>query len=137
MKRLRSTLKELTAYPSAVVGLVIVIALVGISIFTLIALPYDEAVRLWRGGEEVWYNYPKTAGPAWTNIFRRQSLPATIIVSTEDGTVEKTINPVSEEMTAITYSFVFDYPTMVSLRRFLSLSVPSSRTKTRTWTLPG
>ena len=45
MKRLRSTLKELTAYPSAVVGLVIVIALVVISIVTVIALPYDEAVR--------------------------------------------------------------------------------------------
>ena len=109
MKRLRSTLKELTAYPSAVVGLVIIIALVGISIFTLIAMPYDEAVRLWRGGEEVWYNYPKTAGPAWTDIFRRQSLPATIIVSTEDGTVEKTVNPVTEEMTEVAYSFVFDY----------------------------
>jgi peptide/nickel transport system permease protein len=30
-------------------------------------------------------------------------------VSTEDGTVEKSVNQVSEEMTAITYSFVFDY----------------------------
>ena len=109
MKRLRSTLKELTAYPSAVIGLVIVIALVCISIFTLIAMPYDEAIRLWRGGEEVWYNYPKTAGPAWTNIFRKQSLPTTIIVSTEDGTVVKTTEPVTEEMTEVSYSFVFDY----------------------------
>jgi peptide/nickel transport system permease protein len=50
MKRLRNTLKELTAYPSAVIGLVIVTALVGISIYTLIALPYSEAIRLWRGG---------------------------------------------------------------------------------------
>lgn len=109
MKRLKSTLKELTAYPSAVIGLVIVIALVCISIFTLIAMPYDEAIRLWRGGEEVWYNYPKTAGPAWTNIFRRQSLPETIIASTEDGTVIKTVEPVTEEMTEVSYSFVFDY----------------------------
>jgi peptide/nickel transport system permease protein len=109
MKRLRNTLKELTAYPSAVIGLVIVIALVGISIFTVISMPYSEAIRLWRGGEEVWYNYPKTAGPAWTNIFRKQSLPATIIVSTEDETVVKTVEPVTEEMTAITYPFVFDY----------------------------
>ena len=46
MKRLRSTLKELTAYPSAVIGLVIVIALVGISIYTLIAIPYEEAVHM-------------------------------------------------------------------------------------------
>jgi peptide/nickel transport system permease protein len=110
MKRLRSTLKELTAYPSAVVGLVIVIALVGISIYTLIAVPYDEAIRLWRGGEDVWYNYPRTAAPAWTNIFRKYSLPETISVSTEDGTVVKTTEPVTDEMTEISYAFVFDYP---------------------------
>jgi len=110
MKKLRNTLKELTAYPSAVVGLLIIICLVGISIYTLIALPYSEAVQLWRGGEEAWYNYPKTAGPAWTNIFRGQSLPETIVVSTEDGTVVKTTEPVSEDMTEISYSFVFDYP---------------------------
>jgi peptide/nickel transport system permease protein len=110
MKRLRSTLKELTAYPSAVVGLVIVIALVGVSIYALIAVPYDEAIRLWRGGEDVWYNYPRTAAPAWTNIFRKYSLPETISVSTEDGTVVKTTEPVTDEMTEISYAFVFDYP---------------------------
>ena len=140
MKRLRSTLKELTAYPSAVIGLVIIIALVGISIYTLIAIPYGEAIHMWRGGEDVWYNYPKTAGPAWTNIFRKQSLPATITVSTEDEDITKTTEPISEEMTEIAFSLPFEYtyegfPEEISL--FLSAEYQEKNPHVSvTWTTP-
>ena len=65
MTQIWSTFKDLRKYPSAVVGLVIVFALVAISIYTLIALPYSEAIRLWRGSEADWYNVPKLASPAW------------------------------------------------------------------------
>ncbi len=47
------TLKEITRYPSAVAGLVIILALVAVSIYALITIPYSEAIRLWRGGAEV------------------------------------------------------------------------------------
>ena len=110
MNRLRNTLKELTAYPSAVIGLVIVLFLVGISVYTVISLPYNEAIRLWRGGEDVWYNSPKTAAPAWLNLFRKADLPETIVMSTKDGSVEKSTEVVSDEVADITFSFTFDYP---------------------------
>jgi peptide/nickel transport system permease protein len=109
MKGLLKTLKDLTTYPSAVVGLVIILMLVGISVYTFIALPYGEAIRLWRGGEEVWYNSPKTAGPTWTNLFRKVKLPETVVLSTQDGSVTKTTKIVSEDMKDISFSFSFDY----------------------------
>jgi peptide/nickel transport system permease protein len=110
MKNLLRILRDLTAYPSAVVGLVIALALVSISIYTIIAMPYGEAIRLWRGGEDVWYNSPKTAAPAWINLFREADLPETIVMNTKDGSVEKSTEVVSEEVTDITFSFTFDYP---------------------------
>ena len=109
MKRLASTWRELKQYPSAVIGLVIILSLVAISIYTVITVPYSEAVRLWRGGEEVWYNSPKVAGPAWTNIFRGADLPETLTLSTVDGTAEKSTE-ISGDLTKIAISFTFDYP---------------------------
>jgi peptide/nickel transport system permease protein len=111
MSRLKNALRQLAAYPSAIVGLVIVLALVLISIYTIVTIPYAEAIRLWRGGEDLWYDTPKTAPPAWTNLFRKSTLPETIAISTTDEGVEKTREVVSEEeeMTDVTFSFPFDY----------------------------
>lgn len=109
MIRIRGALQELRAYPSAVVGLVIILILVGISIYTVISLPYSEAIQLWRGGEDIWYKTPKNAMPAWTNLFRREDLPETISISSKDEAVEKSTTVVSEEITEISFSFPFEY----------------------------
>lgn len=109
MSRLKSTLKEIARYPSAVVGLGIVLTLILISIYTLIAIPYGEAVRLWRGGEDVWYSTPKNAAPSWTNWFRGEKLPDTIVMNSKDDDVEKQYHT-EGETTEITFSFIFDYP---------------------------
>ncbi len=109
MKRIWTTLQDLRRYPSAVVGLVIILALVGVSIYTLIALPYSEAIRLWRGSEEDWYNVPERAGPAWLNLFTAHPRPETISVSSQDETVEKTVTP-KEKTTEISIPLTFDYP---------------------------
>jgi peptide/nickel transport system permease protein len=111
-------LKELRKYPSAIVGLAIILFLIVVAIYTMITIPYDEAVRLWRGGEDVWYDSPKNARPLWSNWLTRDKLPSTIVQSTEAGAsgdrdaVEKTIEVVDEEkqMTDISFSFTFDYP---------------------------
>lgn len=50
MKNLWSQLKS---YPSAVAGLILISVLVGIAVYALAAIPYSEAVRLWRGGDNV------------------------------------------------------------------------------------
>ncbi len=110
MKTLLRNLREITRYPSAVAGLVMVVILVGIALYTLIALPYDEAIRLWRGGEEVWGENPKTAPPFWYNYFTTVKLPETIVMNTADGTASKVREEVTEEMTDITMVFPIDYP---------------------------
>jgi len=104
------TLKEITRYPSAVAGLVIILALVAVSLYVLTTIPYSEAIRLWRGGAEVWYENPKTAPPIWMNFFSRANLPPTIIMSSQDGSAGKSTTVVSEDRTDITISFPFDYP---------------------------
>lgn len=109
MKGLLRALKDITSYPSAVVGLVIILILIGVSIYTIIAMPYSEAIRLWRGGEDIWYASPKNAAPTWLNLFGKADLPETIVMSSQDDSVGKITEVVSEEMTDITFSFTFDY----------------------------
>jgi peptide/nickel transport system permease protein len=108
MKRLKSTFQEIWRYPSAVVGLVIILILLIVSVYTLFAIPYNEAVKLWRGGEDIWYSTPKNAHPKWVNWFRSEKLPDTIVINSQDEDVEKTYVK-NGDTTEITYTYTFDY----------------------------
>jgi len=105
-----SNLRELVRYPAAVVGLVMISVLIGVAVYAVATLPYDEAIRLWRGGEAIWYNTPKKAAPVWTNWFRKENLPATITIDSADGSIAKTREQVSEDVTDIQFAYTFDYP---------------------------
>ncbi len=105
-----SALKEIRRYPSAIVGLAIIAALVGISIYTVIAIPYQQAISLWRGDEGAWKNNPEFAQPAWSNWFRRQKLPETIVMNSSLGQGERVVEQITDEMRQITLTFPFDYP---------------------------
>ncbi len=108
MKNLQRTFQELLRYPSALVGLVMITALLLLSIYAVIAIPYDEAIRLWRGGQEVWYKTPKNAPPAWINYFQQEKLPDTVVLNSKDGTATKVVKNTSEG-TEITITYAFDY----------------------------
>ncbi len=115
MKRLPKTLQELFRYPSAIVGLLIISLLLVLSVVTLIVIPYDKAITLWRGGEEVWYKNPKFAPPEWTNLFRKEKLLSSFSLSTLDGTAKKTTEIVQGvTKTAITFSFDYQLDTFPS-----------------------
>ena len=111
--RLKGTLKELLRYPSAVLGLVIILLLVALSIYAIITIPYSEAIRLWRGGKDeatgldIWYRNPKYAGPVWLNLLRRNKLPETMTLSTVDGTAQKEVQ--AGEVGVITMTFPFEF----------------------------
>jgi peptide/nickel transport system permease protein len=85
--------------------LIIIALLVILSIYALVTIPYQEAIRLWRGGVGVWDENPRTAAPAWTNFFRRDDLPATTVLNTEDGTAVKVVEDNKD-----TIIFEIDYP---------------------------
>lgn len=110
MSAIQRSFREITRYPSAVAGVIIIIGLVILSIYTLVTIPYSEAVRLWRGGEEVWYTTPKNAPPAWINLFTKEDLPPTIIMNSQDGPAEKITRVTSAGFKEVTISFPFDYP---------------------------
>ena len=109
MKWLRRTFNDIKQYPSAVGGVVIILLLVALAIYTVIAIPYSEAIRLWRGGEEVWGDNPRLAPPAWTNLFRSKKLPETIVLTSDGENVTKSTAVISEDMYDVTLEYTFDY----------------------------
>ena len=119
------TLKEIAQYPSAVIGLTIIIAMICTSIATVILIPYDQAVAAWRSEHNIWYRTPLKAAPEWVNLFRVEDLPTTIVLDSRGGsgsgdlvpaqnatgaTVTKTSEQVTEQMSEIRLTYTFDYP---------------------------
>lgn len=105
-----NALRELRRYPSAVGGLAIILALIVISIVTILTIPYQEAISLWRGGEGVWQDNPKNAQPLWVNYLTRADLPRTLVLdSQEEGALTSSME-ISEGMTDKSISFIFDFP---------------------------
>lgn len=105
---LRSGLKGLLKYPTALAGAIIILILIGVSIYTVIAIPYDRAIQLWKGSEEDWYKSPKLAAPVWYNWFRSDKLPETIdLTSTSPGVIKKVTKAGSS--TLINYTFDIPY----------------------------
>lgn len=109
MSRILRSLRDIGQYPSAIIGLLFIVLMIVISIVTVFIIPYDEAIYLWRGSEETWYNSPKTAAPKWVNWFREDKLPETIVMDSAEEDVEKTYEPGDNSLTEITWSYVFDF----------------------------
>lgn len=111
MDNLKSSFKLLLRYPSAIIGVAGILAMVLVSIYTMITIPYSEAIRLWRGGEEVWYRNPKFAPPAWINLFSSKKYSESFAVSTADGGFDVTSTPGKNGSTTyvMTHEFDFNY----------------------------
>ena len=80
--RVKETIKTLLSYKSALAGIAIISFMIALSIYTVIAIPYPEAVRLWKLGEKAFLDNPRIALPSWVNIFSPKKLPETIILDT-------------------------------------------------------
>jgi peptide/nickel transport system permease protein len=102
------SLKDILKYPSALAGAIIITLLVVISIYTVITIPYDKAINLWRGSEADWYKNPKLAAPTWYNLFRSEKLPETIDLTTTSPGVTKTVTKAGTS-TLINYTFTIPY----------------------------
>ncbi|WP_019570542.1 ABC transporter permease [Thioalkalivibrio sp. ALE11] len=75
-------LRRLRRYPSAVAGMLIILALLGTAIYAVTAIPYSEAQKLWRGGE-VWQDLPVNAAPVWTDRLFGGNAPRTVKAGSE------------------------------------------------------
>ncbi len=108
MNALRNSLREITRYPSAIVGVFVILLLFVQAAYAMITIPYDEAIRLWRGGEEVWYQNPKFAPPEWTNVFSAKKEPISFHAKSVDGALNKVVTP-GDKVSTQKFSYSFDY----------------------------
>ena len=109
MNNFKKSLQEIARYPSAIVGAVVILILIGVAIYTMITIPYQKAIDLWRGGEDVWYQNPKTVPPEWFNLFTKKKEPISFVINTQKGNLTRTINTHSDGSSTITLTYKFDY----------------------------
>lgn len=86
--RLRAAWGELRRYPSAVMGLGIIAGLLVLSLYTVIAIPYPQALEAWRGGE-AWRMHPVNAEPLWLDRLKGGRAPSTLIIEPAAEEVEE------------------------------------------------
>jgi peptide/nickel transport system permease protein len=109
MNTLKSSFQNLLYYPSAILGILVVFLLVFTAVYAMVKIPYKEAIRLWRGGEDVWYQNPKFAPPAWINLFSKKKYAESFAVRTADGTMTKEVTPGAEGTATMSISYTFDF----------------------------
>ena len=90
---------DIKQYPTAIVGLILITLVVALSIFTVITIPYDEAVIRWRGNEDDVYRNPEKVPPVWVNTFRAKDLPEGFYCVLTDETSENYENVTVEDNT--------------------------------------
>lgn len=113
MKGILGFLKELAHYRSALFGLAIIVGLIVVAIYAVVTIPYDNAVALWRGGEETWGDYPRNAMPEWFNVFNGNALAPSMILDSTDpkqsGNIKKDSQKVNDEMQTADITIPFDW----------------------------
>ncbi len=109
MNNLKSSLRNILYYPSAVMGLLVVFLLIFTAIYAMVKIPYADAIQMWRGGEEVWYQNPKFAAPAWINLFSKEKYAESFAVNTVNGTMEKVVEHGAEGTATYNMSYTFDF----------------------------
>lgn len=109
MNALRGFAKQALRYPSALMGLFVIAILVATAIYAMIKIPYNEAIRLWRGGEDVWYQNPKFAAPAWINYFSSKKYAESFVARTDDGSLASEFTPGAEGTGTLLAKYTFDF----------------------------
>jgi peptide/nickel transport system permease protein len=109
MDSLKHSFRQMLNYPSALMGMLVVLLLVVTAVYAMVKIPYREAIRLWRGGEEVWYQNPKFAPPAWFNLFSSKKYSESFAVRTGDGSMQKTSVQETPEISTIDIFYSFDF----------------------------
>jgi len=120
MNNFKKSLQELLRYPSAIIGGIFILMLIGVAIYAVISIPYQKAIDLWRGGEDVWYRNPKNVPPEWFNLFSSKKQPASLYINATHGNYKKTVvdNPDGTKQITLTYTFNYQadgFPQEMSL----------------------
>lgn len=104
-----AALRPILRNPPALVSGLLILLLVAVSIGTIIFIPYDQAVAMWRRDERAFIENPRMAPPVWVNFFRRDKLPETLILDSREQPATKQVKALSDGMSAVEITFSFDY----------------------------
>jgi peptide/nickel transport system permease protein len=111
LRDLISTLRQICRQPSGAIGLIILLVMFGVSIYTSFTYPVDQIAKDWRDVNLTgrWHANPRSASPVWSNFFRRDKLPETILLDSRKGQAVKSTSVISDGLAVTTISFQFDY----------------------------
>ncbi len=119
MKKIIDFFKDLKHYPTAIVGLIIIGFLLAVSVYTIITIPYNEAVKLWNGADKVWIETPRFAKPEWFDWFTPKKLPKTLKLDSseiKDSKVEETYSGEKDIDITLEFDYQFDdFPSELTL----------------------
>jgi peptide/nickel transport system permease protein len=109
-KWLKRAVVEVTRYPSAIIGFVIIGLLIIGSLYAVIFLPYEKIGDDWSQSSFVGQpKTPKLAKPAWTNLFTKGNYLSTLILDSQQGDGEYEFIPLNGETNNAILTFNFDY----------------------------
>jgi peptide/nickel transport system permease protein len=140
VKVIANFFKQLKDYPSAIAGLAIIFLMVCLAIYAVFAIPYEQAVKLWRGDDKVWADTPRNARPVWFNWFYKEKQPVTINLNSAKDPSLKSVQDLGGGMSMVDVVFEFDYnydgfPSEISL--FFTSKFNSARPNVDiTWITP-
>lgn len=102
-------LREIFRHPSAVLGLVVILFMIGLSVYTITAIPYERMIVEWRGDNAL-SEVPKNARPLWFNYFTLDKLPQTVTADSQLGDGSKTTQALGDlDEILITLPIEFEY----------------------------
>ncbi|MGE5124571.1 MAG: ABC transporter permease subunit [Acidobacteriaceae bacterium] len=109
-----ASLREFKRFPAALVGILIIFFLIGISIYAIVAIPYKEAIEFWKPETVRNYLIPENAQPVWVNWFRKDPLPPTIALNSADptpshGSITKVFTPGANGAVNEVITYTLDY----------------------------
>ncbi len=130
VNRFLSGLRQLSQYPSAIAGLVLIFLFIGLAVYAMASMPLSQAIDLWRGSGDTWQYTPRNAAPAWLNVFPGINRPVTMDFDTRALPESRTVEEIAPGMWEVKVSFPFeftydDFPTEINV--FTEVRNSSSR----------
>ena len=101
---------QLRLYPSAIFGLAVILLLIAGSLYALIALPYEEIGMDYNRDRVSGRNLlPRTAAPAWLNLFNRTPQLSRILLDENSNNVVVNTESLENGWVQKTIMYEFDY----------------------------
>lgn len=103
-------IQEVRRYPSAVFGLIVIFTLLAGSIYAVAFLPYAQYGQEYEQNRMMGRSLtPRTAMPAWVNVFHRTPLLSRLILNEESPQASVSFSELSNGWVEKTTVFTFDY----------------------------